>query len=64
MSPLTITAPSDAQLAFIAKLCHEQGWDFPPAVHSMQEASAIIDAMRASTYRPEAFAPIDDTVPF
>ncbi len=49
-------APSDAQLAFIAKLCQEQGWTRPEAVHSKTEASEIIDRMRASTYRHEDYA--------
>jgi hypothetical protein len=68
MSPLTILAPTDPQLAFIRKLCAEQGWQFPDAIASMAEAGRIIDEMKASTYRPEdyayPFADYSEEVPF
>ena len=63
----SIVAPTDAQLAYIASLCRERGWPPPEAVHSKREASAIIEAIRASTYRPDDYAPAVDTfedVPF
>ena len=56
MSPLTIEAPTDPQLYLIAKLCREQGWQYPDAVCSKTEASEIIDAMRNCTYRVERYA--------
>ena len=52
---LRIEAPSDAQLALIDRLCREQGWQHPGAVYSKAEASEIIGAMFASTYRPERY---------
>ena len=64
---LRVEAPTDAQLSYIAGLCREQGWQPPLAVHSKQEASAIIEAIRASTYRPEDFVPYfarPEAVPF
>jgi hypothetical protein len=52
---LTVYAPTDAQLDFIAGLCEERGW-FPPAViASKQEASEIISAILAGTYRAEDY---------
>lgn len=53
---LTVHAPSDAQLAYIASLCRTRGWDYPDAIASKEEASRIIDAMTSGTYRPEDFA--------
>jgi hypothetical protein len=53
---MTILAPTDPQLAFIRKLCEEQGWQFPDAVASKDEAGRIIDEMRACTYRAEDYA--------
>lgn len=58
-----IEAPTDPQLAFIAKLCAEHGWPFPEAVHSKTEASAIIDRIRAGTYRAEDYY-VGEPVPF
>lgn len=52
---LRIEAPSDAQLALIARLCREQGWELPEAVASKAEASEIISAMLASTYDPTRY---------
>lgn len=53
---LRIEAPTDAQLAYIASLCREQGLEPPGAVYSKAEASEIIGAMRASTYRADDYA--------
>ena len=53
---LLLEPPTDAQLGFIRKLCSEQGWQFPDAIASKQEASLIIDEIRASTYRAEKYA--------
>lgn len=53
---LRIEAPTDAQLAYIASLCREQGWEPPDAVASKTEASEIIGAMRSSTYRAADYA--------
>lgn len=47
---LLVEAPTDAQLRYIAALCDSQGWEPPAVVASKQEASAIIDSMRNSTY--------------
>ena len=55
MSGLVIEAPSDAQLAYISDLCRKQGLPLPDCVASRQEASAIIDAIRAGTYRYEDY---------
>lgn len=68
MSPLTILAPTDAQLQLIAKLVREQGWQPPQTVASKAEASEIIDAMLGSIYDPGRYVyPFVDTyddVPF
>jgi hypothetical protein len=53
---LTILAPTDSQLAYIRSLCDSQGWQFPDAIASKDEASRIIDEMKASTYNPERYA--------
>jgi hypothetical protein len=50
VSPLSIQAPTDAQLDYIRVLCETRGWPAPAAVHSKQEASEIIDAIQAGTY--------------
>jgi hypothetical protein len=34
MTPLVIIAPTDPQLAYIRKLCAEQGWQYPDAIAS------------------------------
>lgn len=68
MSPLTIIAPTDAQLLTIGHMCDERGLQRPDAVASKAEASEIIDALRASRYDPARYAyPFTDTyddVPF
>lgn len=51
---LTIVAPTDAQLGYIKSLCIEHGLPLP-VVHSKQEASEIIGAMRGGTYDPERY---------
>jgi hypothetical protein len=56
VSPLTIVAPTDSQLAYIRSLCETQGWQYPDAIASKAEAGEIIDAMKASTYNPERYA--------
>ena len=56
MSTVAIVAPTDPQLAMIERLCAEQGWQPPEAVHSKAEASEIISAMLASTYDPDLTA--------
>lgn len=53
---LSIHAPTDNQLAYIADLCHSLGFPFPDAVSSSQEASEIISALRTGNYRPEDYA--------
>lgn len=62
---LSVVAPSDAQLAYIAGLCEERGFPMP-AVHSKQEASLIIGEILNRTYRPPEWADEDyeDEVPF
>ena len=54
MSPVTIVAPTDAQLGDIASLCREHGLPMP-VVYSKQEASEIIGAMREGRYDPERY---------
>ncbi len=61
--PLTIEAPTDAQLNYIAKLCEDRQVLLPEAVYSKTEASAIIDRLRAGTYRADDYT-VDDGVPF
>lgn len=65
MTTFAVQAPTDAQLAYIASLCREQGWPLAAAVHSKTEASIIIGAIQASTYRwedylPASLMPLDD----
>lgn len=55
MSALTIEAPTDAQLGYIASLCREHGIPAPELVYSKQEASEIITAMREGRYDPERY---------
>ena len=57
---LTIEAPTDAQLAYIADLCAEKGYP-QPAVYSKQHASILIDEIRSGQYSPPEW---DDEVPF
>lgn len=57
---LTIEAPTDAQLAFVAKLCDEKGYP-KPAVYSKQHASILIDEIRSGRYSPPEWA---EDVPF
>jgi len=59
---LTIEAPTDAQLDYIAGLCADRGLVFPAAVYSKAEASEIIDAIRQGRYDPDAYDPA--AVPF
>jgi hypothetical protein len=63
---LRIEAPTDAQLGYIASLCREHAIPQPAAIHSKQEASAIIEAMRGGTYNPDDYLPAgpDDDLPF
>lgn len=61
---LTIVAPTDAQLSYVATLCRERG--FPvPAVYSKQHASLLIDEIRDGQYVPEEWRAYDDEdIPF
>lgn len=59
---LRIEAPTDAQLSYIAALCRDQGWQPPGAVYSKAEASEIIRAMKAATYRAEHYAAPDGPI--
>ena len=52
---LYVVAPSDKQLDYIRYLCHRDGLPLPDCVASMQEAGAIIDAIKAGTYRYEDY---------
>lgn len=52
MSLLTVEAPSDAQLRYIAGLCEERGLDHPAAIYSKAEASEIIEAILRRQYDP------------
>lgn len=61
---LTITAPTDAQLGYIADLCRKQGLEAPEAVASSQEASEIISAIRTGNYNPRRYDWLEDGVPF
>ena len=62
---LTIAAPTDAQLGYIASLCEEKGYP-QPAVYSKQHASLLIEEIRRGAYRPPEWAEWadDDEVPF
>ena len=61
MTADTIIAPTDAQLAYLKKLCDERG--LPPAVvYSKKHASEVIDAILDRTWRPPEWG--DDAVPF
>ena len=51
---LTVVAPTDAQLGYIASLCREHNLP-QPVVYSKQEATEIIDAMRTGRYDPERY---------
>jgi len=55
MSPLTILAPTDAQLSYIASLCNDRGLEPPQAVASKQEASDIIDRILRREYDPDHY---------
>lgn len=44
-------APTDPQLAFVARLCEERGYPMP-AVYSRRDASLLIDEIRAGLYVP------------
>jgi len=57
---LAVVAPTDAQLGYIADLCRKQGLEPPRAIHSSQEASAIIDAIRGGRYDAGQFVPDAD----
>ena len=50
-----IEAPSDAQLSYISDLCRKQGLPIPDAIASKQEASEIIERIKAGTYQYEDF---------
>jgi len=52
---LTILAPTDAQLAYIAGLCEERGLVPPQVVASKQEASEIIGAILRREYDPDDY---------
>lgn len=56
MSALSIEAPTDAQLAYIAGLCDERGIDPLPVVYSKEDASECIRAILARQYEPGDFA--------
>lgn len=49
-------APSDAQLALITRLCHERGIWRLVIVYSKQDASGIIDALKADAFDPAEHA--------
>lgn len=50
-----ITAPTDAQLGYIADLCRLNGQPKPAAIHSSREASEIIGALRGGSYAPSRY---------
>jgi hypothetical protein len=52
---VSIEAPTDAQLSYIASLCNGGGWQHPEVVVSKEEASEIIDALKNSTYDPRRY---------
>lgn len=67
MTPLTVEAPSDAQLRYIAGLCDERGLVPPSVVASKQEGSEIIGAILARECDPARYVhPFGDgqDVPF
>lgn len=60
MSTDTITAPTDAQLSYIADLCAKNGHPAPAAIYSSREASEIITALRTGNYDPSRYVPDAD----
>ncbi len=60
---MTSEAPTDPQLAYIARLCADRDLETPEAVYSKAEASEIISRIRAGTYRAEDYA-VTEPVPF
>lgn len=56
MTPLTIEAPTDAQLAYIAALCTQHEMPLPDAVASKVEASRIIEELKSWQYDPANYA--------
>ena len=63
VSAAVIVAPTDAQLAYIGKLCAERDLEPPPAVYSKAEASLIIDALMQGRYDVGDW-PLGPDVPF
>ena len=57
---LQLVPPSDKQLDLIRSLCDERGFPMPP-VHSMTEASLIINELFRREYRPPEFSRYDET---
>lgn len=47
--------PTEPQEAFIASLCDQHGLTPPAVIASKQEATRIIDEIRANTYNPEDY---------
>jgi hypothetical protein len=56
VSPLTIEAPSDAQLLTIRHMLTERGLARPDVIASKREASEIITAIQDGSYNPELYA--------
>lgn len=47
--------PSDAQRKYIAKLCDERNMVAPDVIVSKEQASEIIEALKAGTYNADAY---------
>jgi hypothetical protein len=58
---LRVEAPTDPQLALVARLCEERGYP-QPAVYSKTDAGLLIDEIRTGMYRPPEWD--DEDVPF
>lgn len=55
MSPLTVEAPTDAQLVLIANMCSERNLERPTAVYSKADASHCIEAILRGQYDPDFY---------
>lgn len=56
MTALVIEAPTDAQLDYIRDLCRKADVPTPDAIYSRQEASVIIEQLRAGRYNWREYA--------
>lgn len=48
--------PTDSQVAYIYSLCEQVGLERPGAIASKQEASRMIEELKAHVYNPDDYA--------